>query len=81
MLRMFPTIFQPGKKEKTRHDYYEINNFKASHSLSSFLSKVYAIKSGITVAIIPKNNVQNLTFEGLANCATTKAAKSILAIS
>ncbi|MCR4321457.1 MAG: hypothetical protein NUV74_14110 [Candidatus Brocadiaceae bacterium] len=81
MFRMPLTVFHPGKENETRNNHYGVDNSKSSHFSTSSLSKMKPTRSGIIVAIIPTINIQYFKLDGFANCATTNAAKSILAIS
>src|SRR3990167_11478250 len=75
------TVFHPGKENETRDNHYAIDNSKSSHFLFSSLSKIKPTRSGTIVAILPTINIQYFKLDGFANCATTNATKSILAIS
>ena len=66
LLKLF-TVFHPEIEDDTRYNYNSIYDFKTCHFSISFLSTLRAIKSGITVAMIPKNKAKNLILEGLAN--------------
>lgn len=81
MLRMLLAVFHPGKKSKAANNYYGIDNSKSCHFSVSCLSITRPTKIGTIVAIIPTINIQYFKLDGFANCATTNAAKSILAIS
>ncbi len=60
-------VFHPGKKDKTGHNYYTVNNSKTVHFSASCLSITRPTKIGIMVAIIPTINIQYFKFEGFAN--------------
>ena len=51
MSRMPLAVFQPGKKNQARNNYYAVNNSKSSHCLFSSLSKIKPTRSG-TIEIL-----------------------------
>jgi len=67
MPRMPLAVFQPGKKNQARNNYYAVNNSKSSHFSASCLSITRPTRIGIMVAIIPTINIQYFKFEGFAN--------------
>ena len=78
---MFLVKLDPDKNDKGNYDNDGKGDPEGSHLSISFPSNVSPTINGITVAKMPNIKIQNVSPEGFAICAITKAAKSILAIS
>ena len=73
ILKMFFIKLYPDDADKRNYNNNCENDSKICHLSISFPSNIKAIINGNTVAKMPKVTTQNLSPEGLAICAITKA--------